>query len=197
MCYIRSSTILCSSDCLNKHYVGRVHKVQNALYIRSDHRLDQQLLDLQLNVVDLASKLAVGVAHDGASNNGTSNSASTTQSNLRGNKDVGDILVLAKERNVENDLKRLSIGSHHDEGALTTIQSLRSYNHNHLSVPTFIGSLLQLAVVSGLLDQIQNRGSQFGGGKGIGLRTIVILEDEIHSQRFLRSFSERCVASAI
>ena len=94
-------------------------------------------------MVNLTSKLTVGIAHDRAGNNRTSDSASTTQSNLRRNKDVGDILVLTKERNVENDLKGLSIRSHHDEGALTTIQSLRSYIHNQLSTHTFIGSLLQ------------------------------------------------------
>ena len=148
-------------------------------------------------MVNLTSKLTVGIAHDRAGNNRTSDSASTTQSNLRRNKDVGDILVLTKERNVENDLEGLSIRSHHDEGALTTIQSLRSYIHNQLSTHTFIGSLLQLTVVGSLLDQIQNRSSQFGRGKRIGLRTIVILRDHIPQWSALRSYSERCFASAI
>ncbi len=46
---------------------------------------------------------------------------------LRANEDIGDVLVLAEQRQVEQDLKGLSVGSEHDELGDTTVESLGGY----------------------------------------------------------------------
>lgn len=72
-------------------------------------------------MVDRILQLGVLVGNDGAGYHGAGDSTGAAQSNLRGDKHVRDILVLAKQGDVENDLQGLSVGSHHNEGRLSTI----------------------------------------------------------------------------
>lgn len=75
-------------------------------------------------MVDLVIQLRTLVGHNGARDDGTRHTAGTTQGNLRRHKHVGNVLVFTQERNVENDFQGLRIGSHHNEGGLSSIQSL-------------------------------------------------------------------------
>ena len=43
---------------------------------------------------------------------------------LGANEDVGDVLVLAEQGDVQQDLERLAVGGKHHELGLTTVQSL-------------------------------------------------------------------------
>lgn len=66
--------------------------------------LDEELLNLQLDGEDLGVELASLVGRNGAGNDGAGDTASATESSLRGEEDVRDVLVLAKEGKVEKDL---------------------------------------------------------------------------------------------
>ena len=72
---------------------------------------------------------------------------------------VGDVLVLAQQRDVEQDLQGLRVCRHHDELRLSSVESLGG----------LIGALPQLFVVGGLLDQIQYLGSQRLVSEWVGL----------------------------
>ena len=78
---------------------------------------------------------------------------------LGAHKDVGHILVLAQQRDVEQDLQGLRVCRHHDELRLSSVESLGG----------LIGALPQLFVVGGLLDKIQYLGGQRLVGKWVGL----------------------------
>lgn len=59
---------------------------------------------------------------------------------------VWGVLVFAKKRQVEQDGQRSGVGSEDDDLGDTTVEGLGG----------LVGSLLQLAVVRGLLDEIEN-----------------------------------------
>jgi hypothetical protein len=120
--------------------------------------LDQELLDLELDGQDLGLEVRALVRGDGGSNDGTRNTAGTTESSLGGDKDIGDVLVLAEERQVEQNLNGLGVGSHDNELGNTTVEGLGG----------LVGSLLELLVVRGLLNQIHDRVGKSGIGKGPG-----------------------------
>lgn len=71
-----------------------------------EDRLDHETLDLDLDGADLVGKLTGVVGGDGDSDNGAADTASTTKGHLGGDVDVGNVLVLAKEREVENNGQR-------------------------------------------------------------------------------------------
>lgn len=61
-------------------------------------------------------------------------------------KDVGDVLVLSQERNVKKNGEGLAVSGQDNQLGHTTAQSLGS----------LVGSLLQLAVVGGRLNQVKD-----------------------------------------
>jgi len=89
----------------------------------------------------------------------TGNATSTTQSRLRSNEDVGHVLVLAEQRQMEDNLQRLRVRRHDDEFGDTTIQRLGR----------LVSAFLELLVVAGLLDQFENIFGQLRIGQRISL----------------------------
>lgn len=63
-------------------------------------------------------------------------------------KAVGDVLVLAQEGEVEDNLDGLDVGGHDDELGDTTVERLGG----------LVGTLLELLVVRGLLDDVEDLG---------------------------------------
>ena len=120
--------------------------------------LDQELLDLELDGQNLGLEVRALVGGDGGSNDGARDTAGATEGSLGGDKDIGDVLVLAEERQVEQNLNGLGVGGHDDELGNTTVEGLGS----------LVGSLLELLVVGGLLDQIHDRVGESSIGKGPG-----------------------------
>lgn len=59
---------------------------------------------------------------------------------------VRGVLVLSQERDVEQNSQRSGVGSKNDNLSGTTVQGLGG----------LVGTLLELAVVAGRLDQVQN-----------------------------------------
>ena len=143
-------------------------------------RLDLEALDLVLECADLAHEVGGLVGGDGSSNDGAGNTAGATESHLggniavelsqflsylalwcrRGSKNlhVGNVLVLAEQGNVQQNGQRSGIGSEDDNLGNTTVEGLGG----------FVGTLLQLAVVGGLLDQVEDVLGQGGVGDGPG-----------------------------
>ena len=69
---------------------------------------------------------------------------------FRADEDVGHVLVLAEQRDVEQDLQRLRVGGEHDELGLAAVEGLGG----------LVGALAQLLVVDGLLHQVQDLGGE-------------------------------------
>lgn len=87
-------------------------------------RLDQELLNLELDGLNLSVQLPSLVGGDTGGNDSPRDTTSSAESSLAGQKDVGDVLVLTEERKVEQDLDGLSVSGHDDELADTTVEGL-------------------------------------------------------------------------
>ena len=74
-------------------------------------------------------------------------------------KDVGNVLVLAQQGDVQEDLQRLSVGCHHHKLSLASVERLGG----------LVGALAQLLVVDGLLHQLEDGGGQPLVGQRVGL----------------------------
>ena len=74
----------------------------------------------------------------------------TTESLLGPDEHVGHVLVLAEQRDVEQDLERLRVRGQDDKLALAPVEGLGR----------LVGALPQLLVVGGLLNKIEDLGSQ-------------------------------------
>ena len=81
-----------------------------ALHYCTVHRLDHQALDLGLDGADLVGKLGSLVGGDAAGNNGAAHTGRATESDLAGDIDVGNVLVLAKQRKVQTRRLAISFG---------------------------------------------------------------------------------------
>ena len=86
--------------------------------------LDQQLLDGQLGVINLALQLAALGGNDGGRDDGARDIAGTAQGDLARHKNVGHVLVFAQQGQVQQDFQRLSISSQDDELRDTAVQGL-------------------------------------------------------------------------
>ena len=93
-------------------------------YVKVD--LDKNLLDFLLNGRDLRLNLRSFVLGDGSGNHWTGDPTSAAKSLLGPDKYIGHVRILAEERDVEQNLQRLSIGGQNNEFGLTSVQSLRS-----------------------------------------------------------------------
>lgn len=89
--------------------------------------LRHDTLDGGLEVLDLVIELTLAVGLDGAGNDGTGDSASVSEGNLAGDEDVVDVLLLADQRQVQQDLDGLSIGGQNDEVSLLAVQGLSGF----------------------------------------------------------------------
>lgn len=107
--------------------------------------LDHQALNLVLQVADGGSQVGSLVGGDAAGDDGAGNTGSTAESHLAGDVDVGDVLVLAQQGQVQNDGQGGGIGGQNDDLGGSAVQGLGG----------LVGTLLQLAVVAGLLDEVE------------------------------------------
>ena len=114
------------------------------------HCLKKQLLNLLLDGVDLGLDLRTLVLGNTGTNDWPGDATGTAQSLLGADKHVGDVLVLAQQRNVQQNLQGLAVCGQHNELSLSTVQGLGG----------LVGSLSDLLVVAGLLNQVQNLGGQ-------------------------------------
>jgi hypothetical protein len=126
-------------------------------------QLNKEVLNFSLDGLDLRLQFRAFITSDRCRNHSTGHTTSSAQSLLGRDKDVGDILVFAKKGQVQENLKRLGIGSHDNEFRSSSVESLGG----------FVGSLFELLVVRSLLDQVKNLVGQVGIGKrecfGVGL----------------------------
>jgi hypothetical protein len=109
-------------------------------------RLDLEPLDLVLEGADLAHEVRGLVGGDGAGDDGAGDTAGAAESHLGGNVDVGNVLVLAEEGQVEEDGQGAGVGGQDDDLGDTAVEGLGG----------LVGALLQLAVVGGLLDEVED-----------------------------------------
>ena len=123
---------------------------------------NQQSLDLVLQGLDLRRDGGrVGVRGDGHRHDGSRDAARASQRVLALDKHVGNIFVLAQQRQMEQDLERLGVGRHDDELRGAAVERLGG----------LVGAALELLEIVGLLHQVQNGDGQLGicQGKGFGV----------------------------
>jgi hypothetical protein len=123
--------------------------------------LDHETLDLELDSADLSSEITSVVGGDRASNDRARNTGSTAESHLAGDVDVGNVLVLTQQGQVQNDREGGGVGGENDELGGTTVKGLGG----------LVGALLDLAVVSGLLHEVEEALGEglIGDGPGWGV----------------------------
>lgn len=96
------------------------------------------------------------VASHRGGNHRSAHPTSPPKGSLTRDKHIRDILILAKEGQVQDDLQGLGIRCHHDKLADPTVKGFGG----------LVGALAELLVVAGLLDQVQDGVRQGGVSKG-------------------------------
>lgn len=104
--------------------------------------LDQQLLNLKFHGIDGLLELRGLIGGDGAGNDGPTDAAGTAEGHFAGHKDVGDILVFAQERQMQENFNGFRVSRHDDHFADPSIQGFGG----------LVGTLFGLFVVGGLLN---------------------------------------------
>ena len=99
--------------------------------------LNEKLLNLILDGLNLSLQFGSLICCHRARNNGPIHTTSPTKGRPGGNKYVGDILVLAKKREMEENLNWLSVGSHDDEFGDASIEGLCCCNNHRGSDKEF------------------------------------------------------------
>ena len=106
--------------------------------------LQEKFLNLLLDGGDLRFDLRTLILGHTGSNYRPGDTTNSTQGLLGPNEHVGNVLILAQQRDVEQNLQGLAVGGQNDELCLSSVQSLGG----------LIGSLPELLVVAGLLNQV-------------------------------------------
>merc|ERR1712106_817021 len=121
--------------------------------------LEEQLLNLLLDGSDLRFDLRALILSHAGSNDWPTNPTGSAQGLLGPDKHVGHVLILAQEGDVKENFQRLTVSGEDDKLSLTPVEGLGG----------LIGSLPQLLVVSGLLNQVQDLGGESLLSQGVGL----------------------------
>jgi len=121
---------------------------------------NQKLLDVLLNGDDGRLELRLLIDRHGTGDHRARHATRSTQRRFRSDKDVRDVLVLAEQREMQDDLERFCIRRHHDELGDASIQRLRR----------LVGTFLQLLVIAALLDQLKDVLGELRVGQRISLR---------------------------
>lgn len=87
-------------------------------------RLDLKPLDLVLEGADLAHQVRGLVGGDGTGDDSAGDTAGAAEGHLGGNVDVGNVLVLAEEGQVEEDSQGAGVGGQDDDLGDTTVEGL-------------------------------------------------------------------------
>eukprot|EP00520_Triparma_pacifica_P019930 CAMPEP_0118661968 /NCGR_PEP_ID=MMETSP0785-20121206/16570_1 /TAXON_ID=91992 /ORGANISM="Bolidomonas pacifica, Strain CCMP 1866" /LENGTH=133 /DNA_ID=CAMNT_0006555459 /DNA_START=218 /DNA_END=616 /DNA_ORIENTATION=- len=106
--------------------------------------LNEEVLNLNLDLVDGALQLTRLVRRNACRYDSPTDPAGPTQRHLAGDENIRNVLVLTEEGEVKKNFQGLSVSGHDDDLGYSTIQCLRG----------LVGALLQLLVLSGLLDEI-------------------------------------------
>lgn len=111
------------------------------MFSKKDTRLQvnlhEELLDALLYGLDDTPQFAAFVGGHAGSHHGATDAARPSQRDLAGDEDVGDVLVFAQQRQVQDNLNGLRIRRHDDELRDSSVERLCS----------FVCALLQLAVM--------------------------------------------------
>ena len=107
---------------------------------------EQQLLHLVLELLHGVGDRAVVLGEDGDRDDVAGDTASSSEVRLLRDIDVRHVLVFAQERQVEDDLQGLSVGSEDDQVSDTSVESLGG----------LVGALLEKFEVLGLSKQIKD-----------------------------------------
>lgn len=105
--------------------------------------LDHQPLNLVLQRPNLAHQVTSLVRRDRARDDRPADTASATERHLARNVHIRGILVLAQERQVQEDGEGCGVGGEDHNLADAAVEGLRR----------FVGTLLELTVVGGLLQK--------------------------------------------
>ncbi len=135
----------------------------------------QELLDLLLDGGDLGLDLGALVLGDGGGDDRPGHPAGPAQRLLASNKDVGHVLVLAEQGDVEEDLQGLGVGGQDHKLALPPVEGLGG----------LIGALAHLLVVDSLLRQVEDLGGEGLVRQRVRLRVhldLGLLQEEKHVQ---------------
>lgn len=124
----------------------------------STGHLDHQSLDLVLERADLVHEIRRLVGGDAGRDDSARDTAGAAERSLRGDVDVWHVLVLAEEGEMEEDGERGRVGGEDDDLGDTTVERLGR----------LVGTLLQLTVVAGLLDNVEDLLGEGRVGDGPG-----------------------------
>ena len=124
------------------------------------YNLDHEPLDLVLQAPDLVHQVAGLVGGDAGSDDGSADAAGSAQGGLGGDVDVGDVLVLAEQRQVQEDGEGRGVGGEDDDLGDAAVERLGG----------LVGTLLQLLVVRCLLDDVEDLLAESCVGRGPGWR---------------------------
>merc|ERR1719382_1524332 len=155
--------------CLGKKKYQKRNFSMMRLQVQISLPLKQQLLNLLLDGLNLRLDLRALILSDTGSNDRSAHTTSSSERLLGSDEHVGDVLVLAEERDVEQDLQGLRVSRHDDKLRLSSVESLGG----------LIGSLPQLFVVGGLLDKLQYLGGQGLVSKWVGLGVDFFRHDDV------------------
>ena len=108
-----------------------------------DLKLNEDLLDGILELLNLGLELGTLLGDDGASNHRAGDTAGAAKSGLGLDENVGNVFVLAQQGQMQQDFKGLGVGSQDDDFGDTAIEGLGG----------FVRALLELLVVGGLLNE--------------------------------------------
>lgn len=138
--------------------------------VRSPRCLNCQALDLVLERLDGAGQVAGLVGADARGNDGAADTAGAAELHLAGHEDVGRVLVLAQEGDVQEDGQRVGVGSEDGDLARVAVEGLGD----------LVGTLLGLAVVGGRLQEVEDLLGQGRVGQRPGCGEELAGEDKTH-----------------
>jgi hypothetical protein len=128
--------------------------------VRENRRNLQLGLEGSLEALNLLGNLTPVVGLDGAGDDGTRDTAGTAESGPVLDVNVRDVLVLAKEGKVKEDLEGLSVRSKDNKGSVTLVEGLGG----------LVGAAAELLQVSSLLDKVKDLQRQLVIGNGESTR---------------------------
>jgi len=121
-------------------------------------RSEHELFDLVLDGLDLAGQFSGFVGSDGCCNDRAGDTTGASQRRLGRNEDIGYVLVLAEKGQMHEDFDWLRVCGENNEFCDTAVQCLSG----------FVGALLQLLIVLGLLNEIEDLAGEIFRGKWPG-----------------------------
>ena len=136
-------------------------------YTKMRTRLDEEVLNLNLELVNVVLELTALVGGNRARDDGPGDAACASERNLGRDEDVRDVLVLAEEGEVEEDLEGLGVSGHDDHLGDAAVEGLGG----------LVSALLELLVGGGRLNKVEEGDSELGIREGVGLGVSSVRHD--------------------